>query len=471
MGYSLPSIGLSSVRMPLEAIASKACRRSIITSLIPSFLNNPKNRKVHPTSWLDGVRGYASLFVFLFHFQHAFNFIWLVGYGSEDRGGNNYGIVQLPIIRLAYAGQANVAIFWVLSGMSLSLKPIQLARSKSWDKFLDTMFSAIFRRGMRLYIPVLFVQICVVIAACLGFYDYAWATSQDWPFEGVNEAQFEVFPSCIAQIQDWVATMLELLNPFKHTFPKYDIHLWTIQREFQYSIILFVALVGFAKLRPRIRVTLTAALFAYCMKIGEGDIALFIAGMGLAEFLQIRTDYSEQLPSVEKLPEENHSLTALWSVLLYIGLHLLSWPYEGADTSPGYIALSNAFTDFNSEEDQRQIIGDQCRRMGAAVFLFALCGCEWFRKPFMTNTALYLGRISFPLYIIHGPINHIIGHRMVEFFWNFTGNQTPFTYAFGISMAFIICAAIVIWLADIVSRVIDAPSVRFGRFVQEKWSC
>ncbi|KAF2646172.1 hypothetical protein P280DRAFT_439952 [Massarina eburnea CBS 473.64] len=464
-------ISLSKVWKPLEAIASKTCRRSIITTLKPSFFGqSPKPRKVHPTSWLDGVRGYASFFVFLFHFQHCFNFRWLVGYGSEDRGGNNYGFTQLPIVRLTYAGQANVAIFWVLSGISLSLKPIQLARSKSWGSFFDTLFSSIFRRGMRLYIPVFFVQFCVILATCLGFYNYAWELTQDWPFEGVNEAQFEVFDSNMQQIQDWLGVMAELLNPFTNTFPKYDLHLWTIQREFQYSIVLFATLAGFSKLRPRIRVTLTAAFFAYCMKVNQGDIALFIAGMGLAEFLQIRAENAERLPSIEKSSEENHSPTVFWGVLLYIGLHLLSWPYEGAETSPGYIALSNAFTDFSSEEDQRQIIGDQCRRMGAAVFLFSLCGCEWFRKPFLTSTAMYLGKISFPLYIIHGPVNHVVGHPLVEFFWGFMGNETPFTYAFGIGLAFTISAIIVVWLSDIMSRVVDAPSVRFGRSLQEKWS-
>ncbi|PVI02388.1 hypothetical protein DM02DRAFT_626743 [Periconia macrospinosa] len=436
---------------PLEAIASNTCRRSILATLKPSFLcQSVKARKVHPTGWLDG---------------------WLVGYGSEDRGGDNYRFSLLPVVRLTYAGQANVAIFWVLSGISLSLKPIQLAREQSWDKFFDTMFSSIFRRGMRLYLPVLFVQLCVITAACLGLYNYAWELAQDWPFGGVNEAQFEVFATNMEQIQDWLATMWDLLNPFLKIYPKYDLHLWTIQREFQYSIILFAALVGLSKLRPHIRITLVAVLFTYCMKVDQGDVALFIAGMGLAEYLQIRAENAVQLPSEEKPSTDDHNPTLLWGILLYTGLHLLSWPYEGAATSPGYIALSNAFTDFNSEVDQRQIIGDQCRRLGAAIFLFSLCGCEWFRKPFMTNTAIYLGKISFPLYIIHGPINHMIGYPLVECIWNRIGNETTFTHTFGIGFGFCITAIVVIWLADIMSKLIDAPSVRFGRSLQEKWSC
>lgn len=75
-----------------------------MATLKPSFLDrNAKPAKVHPTSWLDGIRGYASFCVFIYHFQHMFHQKYLLGYGSNG-GIDDYWLIQLPIIRLIFTG-------------------------------------------------------------------------------------------------------------------------------------------------------------------------------------------------------------------------------------------------------------------------------------------------------------------------------------------------------------------------------
>jgi peptidoglycan/LPS O-acetylase OafA/YrhL len=106
------------------------------------------------------------------------------------------------------------------------------------------------------------------------------------------------------------------------------------------------------------------------------------------------------------------------------------------------------------------------QRIGAAVVLLGLCGSEYLRKPFATPLAVYMGKISFPLYIVHGPITHIIGLRLVPFFWSIVGDTTLFQYEAGVILAFVLQAALVVWVADIVMRTIDTPGVRFGRTLQ-----
>jgi peptidoglycan/LPS O-acetylase OafA/YrhL len=359
-----------------------------------------------------------------------------------------------------------VSVFWVLSGISLSLKPLQLARSQSWEKLFDTMFSSIFRRALRLYMPVFFVQCCVITAACLGFYNHAYALSKAWPFGGTNEKQFVVYDTNSEQIQDWLKTMWKFANPFRPMRPLYDVHLWTIPLEFRNSIILFATLVAYAKLKARVRIGLTAALYAFCVLVEEGDIALFIAGMGLAEYLLIQDERIKRLPTSEKVQEAQRARPKpVWIVVLFAGLHLLSWPAHKYETSPGYITLHNVFKPlFRSTELTFQ-------RMGAAIFLLALCGSEWLRQPFRTSLAVYLGKISFPLYIVHGPVNHILGTSLVEFFWGFTGNDTLVKYEMGVVVSFLCCTAVVVWLADLLTTLVDAPSVRFGRTLQTRWSC
>jgi peptidoglycan/LPS O-acetylase OafA/YrhL len=181
---------------------------------------------------------------------------------------------------------------------------------------------------LRLYLPVLAVQLCVLLATLLGLYDHAFELAKDWPFSGTNEQQHKKQDSAFATITDWSRSMWNAANPFSPKRPDYDPHLWTISLEFRNSIVLFVTLMGFSKLRPRIRVWLTLALYFYLVVIEQGDAALFIAGMACAEFLVRRDEKVKQLPTTEKADAENQSIgaKAIWTFVYVIGLHLLSIP-------------------------------------------------------------------------------------------------------------------------------------------------
>jgi peptidoglycan/LPS O-acetylase OafA/YrhL len=393
----------------------------------------------------------------------------MLGYGSND-GNNDHWLIQLPIIRLIFTGGPMVSIFWVLSGISLSLKPLQLARSQTWDKFFDTLFSSVFRRALRLYLPVFVVQVGVLIATLLGMFNLAYARSKEWPFGGTNEKMHEVLDTNTEQIKDWIQAMWKFANPFQPNRPRYDVHLWTIPLEFRNSIILFATLVGFSKLKPKVRICLTWTLWAYIMLVNEGDVALFIAGMGIAEFMLIQDEASpKSLPSSsESTPSTPQTQTtmqrALWGALSVFGLHLLSWPAWRYEHALGYVTLYNLTPSiFYSAEMTWS-------RVGAAVFVLGLSGSEILRRPFKTPFAIYLGKISFPLYIVHGAVNHILGIWLVEMFWMMTGSTTFAGYEAGVILAFCTEAVVVVWLADLVMRTVDTPGVRFGRTLQNMWS-
>jgi peptidoglycan/LPS O-acetylase OafA/YrhL len=361
-----------------------------------------------------------------------------------------------------------VLVFWVLSGVSLSLKPIKLARSQSWDKFLDTLFSSVFRRGLRLYLPVMFVQLCVLTMTLMGMFNHSAKLHKAWPFGGTNEKMFAVKDTNLEQIKDWTWTMWCFCNPFRPIRPLYDVHLWTIPLEFRNSIVLFATLIGFSKLRPCIRIALTITLCAYCVLINENDVALFIAGMGIAEYILIREEADQQLPSTETkadLPgKQSLRIRIYWGATCLIGLHLLSIPAWYNDKSLGYVTLNQITPSFITSTERT--FGS----MGAAIFVFTLSGCEILRRPFQTPLAIYLGNISFPLYIVHGAINHTLGLWSVEFFFLFTGSTTFVGYEMGVILGFVPVGVTVVFLADLLMRVVDAPSVRFGRTLQNMWS-
>ncbi|KAF2197210.1 hypothetical protein GQ43DRAFT_458642 [Delitschia confertaspora ATCC 74209] len=408
-----------------------------LSILKPSFLTNQPAKRVHPTAWLDGLRGVAAFI-----------------------------LIQLPVLRLFINGTGMVDVFWVLSGVALSLKPLQLARSQSWEKFMDTLFSSVFRRLLRLYLPCFAVSFCVMVSVLLGFYNHSDALNKDWPFYGFKEAQPPVMPTVGAQIADWASDLWRWANPLARSRHMYDPHFWTIPSEFRNSIILFATLAGHAKLKSRVRVGCVIALYLYCTLTNNHDVALFFGGMACAEYMLVLDEKDKQLPSSSISPQQKKWRFPNWLsvIFFYFSLHFLSFPNRLPETSLGYATL----TKITPSCIKSPI--DFWQTQGSVFLLFTLAGAKFLQTPFSSPLCVYLGKISFPLYIVHGPLNHMVAYRVIPFMWSITGKNTMFQYELGIVLAWLCQATLVVWTADFVVRVVDQPSVNFGRWLQRKWS-
>jgi hypothetical protein len=152
--YSSATIGNRKRKPIAELLAAiPAVLLSVLCFLAPSFLGvrassaphnsqsdtrtetRRKTRTLHSTSYLDGLRGVAALFVVFAHYQASyFPYLgegWHQISGQQqdgEEGGmqqreNNY-LVQLPLLRTFYAPRFMVCIFFVISGYVLSQKSL-----------------------------------------------------------------------------------------------------------------------------------------------------------------------------------------------------------------------------------------------------------------------------------------------------------------------------------------------------------
>jgi len=137
---------------------------------------------VRPTDFLDGMRGFACVIVFIWHGVNLMYPNATVGSWSNNGLKHDYYITELPIIRIFYTGTVMVLIFFVLSGFSITLKPLRLARQGTTDLLYNNLVSAIFRRAGRLYFPCVALMLLVLLQTYLGCFQYAEAVSKDWPF-------------------------------------------------------------------------------------------------------------------------------------------------------------------------------------------------------------------------------------------------------------------------------------------------
>ena len=82
---------------------------SPLQALLPADPAKPRIlRKIHATSYLDGLRGVAALIVLHSHFLTNWFYPLRSGYLNTE---SDTHLLQLPILRLLYAGRASVAVF------------------------------------------------------------------------------------------------------------------------------------------------------------------------------------------------------------------------------------------------------------------------------------------------------------------------------------------------------------------------
>ncbi len=76
-----------------------------LNALRPAWACRREKRRLHPTSWLDGVRGLAALLVCVSHFSGGVDGLH---FENERTRPDDYAILRTPIIRLIIDGSIHV---------------------------------------------------------------------------------------------------------------------------------------------------------------------------------------------------------------------------------------------------------------------------------------------------------------------------------------------------------------------------
>lgn len=450
----------------------------IWTFLIPSFLSRePRPREPEfPTAFLDGLRGYAAFFVFITHAACPLHKNSYMGYGGND-GINDHYFLQLPIIRLLHSGQACVHLFFVISGFSITLKPLKLARRGDHNGVYTSLVSATFRRTARLYLPCIALLVCIVTLIFLGAFDDVNKMVLDWPFGPDAETVPPIKEGFFEQIYHVGSCIFKWADPLNPTTRigdlPYSLQLWTIPVELKCSFITFVAFLGVAKCRPYIRMIALGALalYFYCRK--HADPPLFIGGTIIAELYLQRQDNAqapEQGSSVSDKPskapaEESSSHKFLHGALFSFGLFVVSFPRQGSNKALFYAPFYRVGS---LVAGRGKSTFDFYTCIGAVIVVYAVSCSRWLQRFFTTPLARYLGKTSFALYCVHQPLISWFGYRTILVMWKITGRDTFWGYELGWGLAFLFILTMSVWAADVFYRGVDVPSVRFARWLEQK---
>lgn len=423
--------------------------------LLPSFVLQVLNGKsthqtqvpVPPTIYLDGLRGIFSFFVFVRHFLLPWDEGLDNGYAQRDIEPNiGMNLFKLPFVRLLYSAPT-VPVFFIVSGFVLAYKPLKLIRKRDYKTLGKGLMSSVFRRLLRLFIPPIFTTILVAIGVSLGL----WNSPYD-SMPGMAPRHPKQFEDIFQQLQDWLRFVLnDLTNPWNWKTPKseYDSHLWTIPIQFRSSMVVFLTLMGLARLKPVVRGGIILGLWLYSLQQGRWEMALFFAGVFLAERnLELHDDSAKQgsLNVAENVPRSPAIWRrVLWIFVFIVGLYICSFPRArlAGPATPRFVWMS-ILTDHET----------YWRGYGATLLVWAVNNESLLQGLFTSSLFRYLGSISFSLYLIHGPVLHLFGYSLVLRFQGAMGSKI------GLALALVVLTPIVIWIADIFWRAVDKPCAK-----------
>ena len=444
---------------------------SVLNVLIPSFLrarDGSKAKRLQPTAYLDGVRGVAALVVAIWHFIEPLYPGMTWGWGSERDGVIQYGIFQAPIISTLWHGRPMVGVFFVVSGFALAYKPSGLVRKGNREQLLDNLSSSVFRRLIRLFLPCLVSTFFMAYAAQMGWW------TKDSP--GAEK-------TLMAQYSAWFQSARDLLDIFRWNtwgnghFPRYDPHLWTIPLEFRGSMVVFAVTLGLARLRARWRLFFQVVLTSWCFYNKRWDVYLFLSGMVLAELhhRRMEQDLGQDMGMTCSSIRRSHNplvsrpvIRLIWYITLVVAMYILSIPDQHPAASPYFTWLVNLMpTEWQGNGDADLWF---IHAPGSVLLLLAIMNLERVQSIFTAKLPQYLGRISFALYIVHGPVMYMWRIPVEEFAWTWIGRETGVQYATAVLFVAIVLFPPIFCLADMFWRLVDAKSVALASWLLGKVS-
>lgn len=315
-------------------------------------------------AYLDGLKGIGCVLVFLTHFVFAFYYGM---YHFEPRSCHLPGNLDIWIgkspLNLLFNGNTAVRLFLVLSGYLL-------CRNYFLTKDKRRLLKSAKSRYLRLMPTVLVVNAAVLLLMGLGLYQNSEAAllagSEEW-FAGFNAFAPSV----------WGMLRESLYGCYLFGSNDYNGVLWTLQ-------MLFVG-----------------AYIDYALAYLLGDKKWRWIVYGILALLLVRTDYlsiflgyvlCDFMHTDWKWKEACVKSQILNWILGGVGLYFMCYPSAGF----GYEGTIWGMLPF--------VFVNYYHILGVLCFVFAVLNLKGLQSFFAMKGFLYLGRISYSLYLIHFPV-------------------------------------------------------------------
>ncbi|PGH06076.1 hypothetical protein AJ80_08244 [Polytolypa hystricis UAMH7299] len=333
------------------------------------------------STWADGLRGIASIFIVSSHITLCF--CRSIVPPSQGYDGP-VALFQRPILRLIGQGNAFVAVFFVLLGYVNSLKAISLSRTGSIPDALSNLASSSFRRSGRLIFPAAACTLISWFLCQIGFFDFARRSDAYW-----LQVTTPV-PSA-----SWGQAVYDLAHELVYTWiykeNRYDQPQWALAHLFKGSMYIFMVLLATINATPAFRLSAEVILYIWSWLSNDSIVLINVfAGMVLAEL-----SFYLKPTSPSRLTSPIPYLSAL------LGLYLCSYPDSFAEQTP----WSRQLLELGQRIfPQGAMMGRYWPGLGAQILCFSVLNSPSMRKALSSPVLKWLGGLSYPIYLLHGMV-------------------------------------------------------------------
>ncbi|KAF5229280.1 hypothetical protein FANTH_14270 [Fusarium anthophilum] len=417
-------------------------------------------------SWLQGLRGIGALLVYFHHHQQFprddVDAIMLErSFGYRGR----YEPATMPIFRLPFSGgHFAVAIFFVASGYALSATPLRLIHAAKYEQLGEMIASSLFRRWLRLFAPVLVTTLVVIVVQ--------HSVEAMWPGIGLSELSlYEDVILLLQQLKEFSFPFFRKTGPSGYAAPfDHNPHLWTIQVELIGSLIIYMSLVALSRLKTISRIFWMTFMIVYLLYFVDCWYgAMFIAGMLICDIHLLTSADTFHGECQEKGNlRANYGQLAMITVGLYLGgvPHVPSTRLLARN--PGWALLSSLKPDIMADPKWIYLFWSATLILGVVPYFHTL------KKILCSRMCQELGRISYGLYLIHGPVMWTVGAAL----YSWTGccragdsGQETHQPILGLEFEFIlphvVLLPLTVALARLVANFVDAPSIKLAKWLYE----
>ena len=368
-------------------------------------------------NYLDGLRGIAAINVMIMHF-----FILLVpAIIYSDRMPSHFGgleqLFSSTPLGLIGAGNFSVCIFFVLSGYVLTYKYFRTKDKK-------IIISGAVRRYIRLFVPVFAAIILAFLLASTGVFHYYIETVM---ISGNNNyANYWTFTPDIVD-----AVKQAIWGSFFAGEDTYNPVLWTMTIEFYGSMLVFAMALLFGVQRTRWTFYLAAAVLFF-----NSYYFAFVIGMVLADTFNSKTSMFKTDNKI------------ILSILLISGLFLGSYPVGTVTNDSLYGFLNNGL--FQTPKLTYHILG-------ASMIMYVLLNSRWLQNIFSSSVPVFLGKISYSLYLIHFLVISSFTCALFLFL------HSVFQYGTAVFISCFLSVLLIIPLSYLFYKYVDMVGVRISK--------
>ena len=371
-------------------------------------------------AYLESLRGLAAFIVVLNHFAVAFYPALYFGAAEpvHTKNGTEVFISGTPL-NLLYNGSFAVSVFFVLSGFVLTYK---FFKDRAFPVYLIPLTV---KRYVRL-IPPVFVSIL------LSFLLLRFSLLYNLPASIITRSgwlrgymHFE--PNLLTALyESFIGSF------FSHQFT-YNGVLWTMTFEFFGSLLVFLFVALFRSMKRRYLVyALALALFR------RGPYGAFILGMMLSDFITLRPDLFGR-----------KRYTALYFIILGAGLLLGSYPAGRPVEGTMYAVM------------KLPVIARLYHMFGAGLVLFSLLNLPALQSVLSRSVFVFLGKISFSLYILHFLLLGSLGCAIFCFV------APHLSYHSAFLVTFLLTVPVMLIASALTYRFVDQKGVKLSQMVYE----